>query len=154
MTDQIPPTLRPAQPSDLDQILVIEGSGPFTPHWSRHQFAEELGAERSRFLVLAEGGRVLGYLVQRELRPEVQIINLAMHPQARRQGLARRLLERALYEARGGGCAKATIEVSVLNEPALRLYRGVGFQEVGRRKGFYPDGSDALLMDKRLSGID
>lgn len=152
MTDRIPPTLRPARPSDLEQILIIEGSGPFTPHWTRRQFAEELGAERSRFLVIEERGRVLGYLVQRELRPEVQIINLAVHPQARRQGLGRRLLDHALREARGGGCAKATLELSLANEPGLRLYRGAGFQEVGRRKGFYPDGSDALLMDRRLGG--
>lgn len=141
--------LRPAIEEDLDSILAIESAWETTPHWTRAQFAAELAAERSLFLA-ADNGAVSGYAVAWVVGTEAQVLSLAVHPACARKGAGRALLSALLEGARARGCSAATLEVSERNAPARRLYETEGFRETGRRPGFYPDGSDAVLMDKAL----
>ncbi len=81
---------------------------------------------------------------------EAQVLSIAVHPSFARRGVGRALLRRLLESVRSRGCSVATLEVSERNAAARRLYESEGFQKTGRRLRFYPDGSDAVLMDKPL----
>jgi ribosomal-protein-alanine N-acetyltransferase len=75
---------------------------------------------------------------------ELEILNLAVSPERRRQGLGRRLLQAALRLAAKGGIVNILLEVRAGNAPAVSLYESCGFQRVGLRKGYYADtGEDA-----------
>jgi ribosomal-protein-alanine N-acetyltransferase len=83
---------------------------------------------------------------------EMHVHNVAIEPAARRQGLARALLEEALFTAREAHVRVAHLEVREGNQPALALYAGLGFEVAGRRPGYYESPrEDALLLRLRLS---
>lgn len=87
-----------------------------------------------------------GFVLARVAADEAEILMLAVLPAARRQGLGRRLLRAAAREAALRGAAALYLEVAATNLPARALYDGAGFAEVGRRKRYYPDGADAIVM--------
>jgi ribosomal-protein-alanine N-acetyltransferase len=98
--------------------------------------------------VVRGAGRLAGYLCLWEIGHEIHITNLAVHPEWRRQGVARALLDAALGEGRVRGVELAFLEVRPTNAEALSLYESLGFRVIGRRKGYYFDtGEDALLME-------
>lgn len=85
---------------------------------------------------------------------ELEILNLAVDPQARRRGLGRRLLGLALQAGRKMGMQKAILEVREHNVPALALYRACGFVPAGRRPRYYADtGEDALVLELPLAEL-
>ena len=91
--------------------------------------------------------QVWAYIIYWVVADEMHILNLAVHPQYRRRGLARRLLSLAMTQARELGAQVAWLEVRPSNDPALSLYHSFGFQEVGRRPRYYEDTQeDALLL--------
>jgi ribosomal-protein-alanine N-acetyltransferase len=146
-------SIRPARAADLDAVVRIEAVWPTAPHWSRWQFEAELserGAKRSIFLVAESDLVVAGHGVAWLVEEEVQILTLAVHRAMARGGVGRLLLQGLLDAARTAGCRRATLEVSEGNVPARSLYESSGFAVVGRRPGFYEDGSCAILMDKTL----
>lgn len=85
----------------------------------------------------------------------MHILNLAVHPQHRRRGLARRLLETAMARARDLGAQVAWLEVRPSNHPALNLYHSLGFKKMGRRPRYYEDTQeDALLLAYYWEEVD
>ena len=94
---------------------------------------------------------VVGYLCLWAVADEVHVTNLAVDPAWRGEGIGRLLLGTLLVHHRASGARRAFLEVRPGNVEARRLYRGLGFQEVGRRRGYYVDtGEDALLLEARL----
>ena len=95
-----------------------------------------------------------GYLLQRCIADEAEVLDLGVSPLARRQGVARTLLEAAERHAFGLGVTTVFLDVADDNAPARALYATLGFNEVARRQGYYarPDGArvDALIMRKSL----
>jgi ribosomal-protein-alanine N-acetyltransferase len=92
-------------------------------------------------------GDPVGYVISHVLPEEVQILNVAVHPDHRRRGIARRLLSAVLNTAGEEGILRAVLEVRESNAVAQSLYRSFGFKIVGRRKGYYSAGhEDALTM--------
>jgi len=78
---------------------------------------------------------------------ELQLLDMASHPEHRRKGYARALLSELLSYARRERKRLFLLEVRQSNEPAIRLYRSVGFETTGVRRGYYSDtGEDALEM--------
>ncbi|MCA1988655.1 MAG: ribosomal protein S18-alanine N-acetyltransferase [Desulfarculus sp.] len=147
--------LAPLRPAHLDQVLAIERLS-FPHPWARHLFEAELRYPQA--LCLGAFGhldqRLWGYAILWIVVDEAQIQNLAVHPDQRGRGVARRMLASALAEARRRGASWASLEVRPSNLPARRLYAGLGFQEVGRRPGYYqPEGEDALLLNAELTTI-
>ena len=147
-------SLEPLTLADLDEVLAIEHVSFATP-WSRGAFLYEMRQNPAARCWVARGAppapSVLGYLCLWEIPPEIHITNLAVDPEWRRQGIARALLAAILEDARRRGLALAFLEVRPNNAEALGLYEGLGFQVVGRRKGYYFDtGEDALLMQADL----
>jgi ribosomal-protein-alanine N-acetyltransferase len=145
--------LAPMTLDDLDDVLGIEKASFHTP-WSRGAFRYELTQNRvARSLVVrAGGGELLGYLCLWEIGHEIHITNLAVHPRHRRRGAARMLLGAVLEDARKKHVELVFLEVRPTNVEALSLYESLGFQVIGRRKGYYFDtGEDALVMEARLA---
>jgi len=95
-----------------------------------------------------------GMIMARVAADEAEILTLAVLPEARRQGLARALLQAAAEEAGARGAATLFLEVALRNEAARVLYAGAGFAEVGRRRRYYADGDDALVMRLTLARAD
>lgn len=138
--------------ADLDAVLAIERASFPTP-WSHGAFVYELKENQAARCWVARVARELvGYLCVWEVKPELHITNLAVHPARRRQGIARTLLGAILEDARRRGFRLAVLEVRPTNAEALGLYARLGFRVIGRRKGYYYDtGEDALIMEADLT---
>lgn len=117
----------------------------FHAPWSESMLREELG--KGIFLVAERDGQAVGYVGCQTVLDEGYITNVAVSPDARRQGIARALIAKLTDEARAAGLAFVTLEVRASNAPAIALYEGAGFGRVGVRKNFYTAPTeDAVLM--------
>jgi ribosomal-protein-alanine N-acetyltransferase len=94
----------------------------------------------------------VGFVLARVAADEAEILTLAVVPAARRQGHGEALLAGAMAAAVARGAGAMFLEVSEQNEAARALYAAAGFAEAGRRRGYYPDGSDALVLKRGLLG--
>jgi ribosomal-protein-alanine N-acetyltransferase len=138
--------------ADLDAIMEIDQLS-FPVPWERQSFADELSRSWARLQVLREAssGRVVAFCNYWLVAGEMHILNIAVHPQARRQGHAAHVLRLILAEAKNRHVDKLSLEVRVSNQAAQALYRKFGFHEVGTRPRYYANnGEDALLMDLEL----
>jgi ribosomal-protein-alanine N-acetyltransferase len=137
--------------ADLDAVMAIERLS-FPMPWPRQAFSDELTRPWARLEVLRHTGRVVGFCNYWLVADELQILNIAIHPDERRRGHAERLLQHILSEANRNNTHVVSLEVRMSNQPAQALYRKFGFREVGTRPKYYADnGEDALLMDRELS---
>jgi ribosomal-protein-alanine N-acetyltransferase len=139
----------PALLDDLPELLSIE-SASFIQPWSRASFLSELRkAPPSLYLIRKEPSAcILGYICFWPVADEIQMLNLAIHPDYRRQGLGRELVTFLLVQAEEKGISKVLLEVRVSNQAAIALYRSLSFEVLYRRPGYYePDGEDALVME-------
>ena len=123
----------------------------FSRPWSRMMLAEELENQCAAFLVAQDSitQQVMGYAGLLVMADEGYITNVAVFPEFRRQGVAAKLI--AVFEnfARGNKLAFLTLEVRPSNTAAIALYKGFGFEEVGRRKNYYDlPKEDALILTK------
>ena len=129
--------------SDLPAVLAIERRAfdPVVAGDVRARALEALGD-----LPRAHGrGRLAGYLVCSRYADVWHLMNIAVMPERRRQGIARRLLERLFDEA--GPDARYTLEVRTSNHGAIAMYEQLGFRRAGHRRRYYHDnGEDALIM--------
>jgi ribosomal-protein-alanine N-acetyltransferase len=132
------------QPGDLDRILGIEEAS-FPQPWSRRSFARELELAFSRTLVARAPAGVVGYVCRWRLEDEIQILNVAVAPEARRCGIARMLVVAVLHEATEAGLP-VSLEVATDNPGAIALYEALGFVARGERKDFYGRGRNGRTM--------
>lgn len=91
-----------------------------------------------------------GFVLARVAADEAEILTLAVAADARRQGLGGALLAGAMAAAAARGAVAMFLEVSEHNAAARALYAAAGFAEAGRRRRYYPDGSDALVLKRGL----
>jgi ribosomal-protein-alanine N-acetyltransferase len=139
--------LRRLQPRDLDTVEEIERASYPTP-WSRSMFAAELRKPSALALgAYLESGELAGYAFVSRYVDAWHVMNVAVAPEHRRQGIATDLLQR-LFEVTAGDQRRGyTLEVRVSNADAIRLYERLGFQSRGIRRGYYTDNrEDALIM--------
>ena len=95
--------------------------------------------------------RVIGYVSAiTEGRDVAHLVSIAVHPEARRHGVAKKLLEELIDRLRKAGFKRLILEVRVGNKPAIALYRALGFRETGRLEKYYEDGENALTMTLNL----
>ena len=143
-------TIAPMEERHLDDLARLERLC-FSRPWSRQALKEELTNPAVCFLVGEEAGEVLGYAGMHCAAGECYVDNVAVFPEARRQGVGRKLMEALLQAAAARGGEFLSLEVRPSNLEALALYRGLGFREVGRRRRFYDDPvEDGLLLTKDL----
>lgn len=132
---------------DLEAIAEIE-SVSINPPWSFKAICDFSECDTSRILVAKLDNVVVGYITYSVVLDEVQIANVATHPEYRRRGIGEKLLNFLYDESKASGMYVITLEVRQSNEPAINLYRKCGYDEVGRRKNYYKNPTeDAILMN-------
>jgi len=131
--------------ADLPELISIERRAFPTP-WSLAMFVLELSKPASVCLAALRGGRMVGFLICSRYDTVWHVMNVAVDPDRRRQGIATQLLDDLLRRIDGKG-ARFTLEVRESNAGAIELYEGFGFRAAGRRKRYYQDnGEDAVIM--------
>jgi ribosomal-protein-alanine N-acetyltransferase len=142
-------------PSDLDGVMAIEEVSFPTP-WSRGMFIEDFQRDFSDTLVAAgTDDEVLGYAVCWTIAGESHLLNIAVHPARRGQGIGRALLTECIRRAARAGASLIYLEVRAGNDVAQRLYRSMGFEFRGIRKGYYTDtAEDAVIFDREVRKSD
>ena len=121
----------------------------FSDPWSEKSVASELNNPLAFWLVAEDEGRVAGYIGSQTVMGETDMMNVAVHPDYRKQGIATALITRLVEELRRVESHCLTLEVRASNENAIRVYEKLDFQEVGRRKNYYRNPKeDALILRK------
>ena len=133
----------PATTGDVDSLVAIDSDSPRP--WSRAAFEEELRRGGTVF-VLRRGGAAVAFAAVRKLGPELDIVNLAVHPEQRRLGFGRILLRALLDQAASSGVETVFLEVRESNLGAAHLYGHFGFQVTQRRPDFYRDPVEAAIL--------
>jgi ribosomal-protein-alanine N-acetyltransferase len=130
--------------SDLPTVISIERRS-FPAPWSLAMFVLELSKPSGICLAAVADGELLGYLVCSRYDRVWHLMNVAVAPERRRRGVARRLISQLIEE--GGGGLPFTLEVRVSNGEAIAMYESLGFRSAGVRPRYYQDnGEDALIM--------
>lgn len=138
---------------DIPAVVALD-SLSFSLPWPERSFRFELTDNpASRCWVMELDGRIVGMIVAWLLVDEVHIATIATHPHHRRQGIAGKLLMHALRYMFKEGAVSSFLEVRENNLAAQEMYRKIGYEAVGRRKGYYKDtNEDAILMT--LTGLE
>jgi len=139
--------IRPLTAADLDAVAALERLGLEGP-WSREALAAELADGHADLLVCDGSEGVIGYVCALWLAGELEILRLVAHPQHRRRKVAQRLLDALIEQYRPRGLERMLLEVRTSNDVALLFYRQCGFRRCGRRRRYYADGEDALLLER------
>ena len=135
-------TIRTLGYSDLPQVISIERRA-FTAPWSLAMFVLELSKPSGLCLAAVDSdtSKLVGYLILARYNTVWHLMNIAVEPTRRREGIARAMLERA------GPEEQYTLEVRTSNAPAITLYERFGFRPAGKRPRYYRDtGEDAMIM--------
>ncbi|MBX3453962.1 N-acetyltransferase [Ferrovibrio sp.] len=167
---QITLGIRPAKANDLEALLVLENTCFQSDRMSRRAFRRALGNPRAQIAVVPGPGSGLGsgpnsglgsgpdggllgaaVVYTRQDSPAARLYSIAVHPAARGQGLARRLLRHMEIAAQKNGAREMRLEVSINNRAALALYEESGYEIFARVSGYYEDGADALRLAKPLA---
>ena len=143
--------IAPMDRGHLPQVAALE-TLCFSAPWSAQMLAGELERDNTVYLVAQEEtGAVWGYAGFYTVLDEGCITNVAVHPDGRRQGIGRRLVQALLEAARMRALVTMTLEVREHNTAARRTYLRQGLTECGRRPHYYEDtGEDAILMRRSL----
>lgn len=121
----------------------------FADPWSEQSVAAELGNPLSYWLVALEGEQVVGYVGSQSVLGEADMMNIAVDPAFRRQGVAQALLDALIVALHARTVKCLTLEVRASNENAIALYEKTGFRQVGRRPNYYRHPKeDALILRK------
>jgi ribosomal-protein-alanine N-acetyltransferase len=135
---------------DVDQVLKIEQAS-FSMPWSRNLFLSEFRSPSvsNPMVALLDGPvrRIAGFIVFWLVKDEMHILNLAVAPALRRQGIARKLVRAAIRLAYRKGAERAFLEVRASNEAAQKLYSSLGFAGTSMRREYYDSPvEDAVVM--------
>ncbi len=141
----------PMEERHLDQVTALERTC-FTDPWTRNMLAEALAGKNTRGIVAeSPDGTVVGYAFFTAVLDEGSLDNIAVDPAYRGRGLGRHILS-TLLKAYEPHLSLIYLEVRSSNQAAIRLYEHMGFETVGRRRGYYESPrEDAILMTKFLS---
>ncbi len=127
----------PMTDNDLAEVVAIERASFNAP-----KDESIFRADENKYLVARNGGRIVGYVGLEKVAGETHIINMAVDPEHRRQGVGKQLIEKVLNDK-----DIFFLEVRVSNVAAQKLYEKYGFKNVGVRKNYYSDnGEDAYIM--------
>ncbi len=141
-------TIETMNASHVAQIAQLE-KVCFSAPWSERSIASELDNKLAFWLVAAEGDTVAGYIGSQTVMDETDMMNVAVHPDFRRQGIAEALVNALVEQLKTMGSRCLTLEVRASNEPAIALYGKLGFGEIGRRRNYYRNPrEDALILRK------
>jgi ribosomal-protein-alanine N-acetyltransferase len=132
----------------VSQVAALEKIC-FADPWSEMSIASELQNLWAYWLVAVNGDQVAGYIGSQSSIDEADVMNVAVHPDYRRQGIAASLIEALVAELKNRSIHSLTLEVRASNAPAISLYEKQGFVQVGCRRNYYRNPKeDALILRK------
>jgi ribosomal-protein-alanine N-acetyltransferase len=141
--------VRRATVEDVRAIWEIFQAAPEAAEWSEGSIRDSLLDKLVIALVSVSGEEISGCIFGVDISGEAEILNLAVKPASRRKGVARELVRQLLSELEQQKTRRVFLEVRESNAGAIRLYQGLGFRPVGRRKAYYavPE-EDALVLER------
>lgn len=158
MSSMMPPGLEALTAADSSALAMLEAAATALP-WSEAQYREGLTSGNFGWGWSRRDGdncrQWLAFALFQQVLDEASLLNIVTHPDWRRRGLARRLLEYALPVLDEQGAAVVFLEVRVGNNDAIALYRDIGFVDCGLRRGYYPalaGGREDALVMRRPAG--
>ena len=138
----------PMRRCHVPQVAALE-KVCFSDPWSEQSVAGELSNPLSVWLVCVEKDRVLGYVGSQTVMGETDMMNVAVSPDARRRGIAEKLILELVEQLKKRDSHCLTLEVRASNAPAIALYEKLQFTQVGRRPNYYRNPKeDALILRK------
>jgi ribosomal-protein-alanine N-acetyltransferase len=138
----------PMNESHVAQVAALEKLC-FSMPWSENSVRSELTNPLSLWLVAVDGTHLVGYIGSQTVLDEADMMNVAVHPDCRRRGIARRLVEALIQALAQRQVYSLTLEVRATNEPAKALYEQLHIIQVGRRPNYYRNTKeDALILRK------
>jgi ribosomal-protein-alanine N-acetyltransferase len=143
--------IRRSCPADASQIASLEAE-IFTDPWNRADIVSTISTEGSMCYSAISDGKIIGYILGRQIPPEGEIYRIATHPEMRRRGIAYRLLDYAVKTERGVGLEDLFLEVREGNHAARGLYEAYGFRPIGKRKNYYKNPTDDAIVMAYLGG--
>ena len=136
--------------NDVQAIAQLEKQC-FSDPWSENSIATEVDNPLSYWLVAEVDSCVVGYVGSQSVLDAADMMNLAVSPDYRRQGIGKVLVNALADNLRQNNVIALLLEVRVSNEPAIALYQKLGFVQVGRRPRYYHNPrEDALILRKDL----
>lgn len=136
------------KPEHVPQIADLEKLC-FADPWSEMSIEAELRSIWSYWLVALSGEQVVGYIGSQSSYDETDVMNVAVHPDWRRRGIAGSLIDCLIKELKNRGSRALMLEVRASNGPAIALYEKLGFFQVGCRRNYYRNPKeDALILRK------
>ena len=136
--------------SHIAQVAALEKIC-FSDPWSENSVASELKNPLSCWLVAEEDGVVAGYVGSQTVIDESDMMNIAVHPDHRRKGIAEALVMELVEALKKRESHCLTLEVRTSNEPAKALYEKLGYVQIGLRKNYYRNPKeDALILRKEF----
>lgn len=144
--------LRPVTSQDLVALADLERALFGADAWSEALLRAELDGPGRRCVVAVVDGEPAGYAVTMLVGDVADLQRVAVRRDRQRTGVARMLLRAVLDRARADGAERVLLEVGAGNEAALALYTDSGFVEVTRRRRYYRDGTDAVVLERPLGG--
>ena len=142
---------RPMCPADAEVVAALERDNFLNRNaWTANMFLSEFDAPNRIWWVAHDMGEILGFAGGMIVEDNVEILDVVVDRQHRREGIARKLLAHVSYDAQMFGCRTASLEVEQSNTSARLLYDTLGFHRVRLRKDYYAPGSDAVVMSAQL----
>jgi ribosomal-protein-alanine N-acetyltransferase len=147
-----PRVMRTMTERDIPEIMEIEKRSFISP-WTRGMFTQTLESPVAYNFVMIGKQKILGYVIFYQAGLEMHIMNIAVHPDHRRQGIGSDMMQRILETSRTNSVGECFLEVRETNFPAQGLYEKLGFRSIGRRKGYYSEtDEDAIVMVLSMPG--
>ena len=137
---------RPLRSDDLPAAAALHAACFPDEPWDAAQLRQLLAMPGTRAWLAERGAAAAGLLLLRRAADEAEVLTLAVAPGERRRGLGGALLRQGLAAALAEGARRCFLEVAADNTAAQALYARLGFRPVGRRRDYYRQGADAVVL--------
>jgi ribosomal-protein-alanine N-acetyltransferase len=144
--------IRPLQSEDAERVAMLDAACAFSAHWPATAYAMQKDGFLQGWVAAtpANPESLRGFIAVRCAADEMEILNLAVLPESRRQGIARTLLDATVANVRDRDLHRIYLEVREANDAAIAFYRAMGFYQIGRRSKYYSGPVDDALVFVRV----
>lgn len=141
--------IKDAEERDLTTISELERELFLNEAWSYFQILEEFKNKLSKIWILKRDNEILGYLIFRKIKPEIEIFRIGIKRKYQRKGAGTELMQKLIEFAKKENISKIFLEVKISNLSAYNFYKKLGFEEIYRRKNYYGN-EEAIIMVKEI----